>query len=161
MDKGGEMKELNEADLQRFESKIMPAVDGCWYWLGATNPDGYGSFSFKSKMTGAHRASYMIYKGEIPKGLFVIHSCDNPACVNPDHLRVGTPHDNNMDQVARNRTTYGERCSTAKFTTIQIQAILDAYAAGHKQCDICRYFKRGDSIINLIVKRKIWKRVQN
>jgi hypothetical protein len=72
MDKGGEMKELNEADLQRFESKIMPAVDGCWYWLGATNPDGYGSFSFKSKMTGAHRASYMIYKGEIPKGLFVI-----------------------------------------------------------------------------------------
>lgn len=153
--------ELTPEDKMRFEDKIYYSPDGCWYWLGSRTPDGYGNFHMNGTMAKAHRISFIIHTKQSPKGFSVLHSCDNPGCVNPWHLRLGTPHDNNMDMAARGRSTHGERHPKAKFTYVQIQAIRDAFDAGHRQCDICRYFKRGDSIINLIVKRKIWTRMMN
>lgn len=82
---------------QRFWSKVNKA--DCWIWIGATNSKGYGSFGLDGKTTSTHRISYMIHKGDIPGGMVVCHTCNNPPCVNPDHLYLGTAYDN-MRQAA-------------------------------------------------------------
>ncbi len=90
---------------QRFSKKYLINEDtDCWEWQNATNNIGYGMFRWKTgKMRTAHRASYELHKGPIPAGLSVCHKCDNPKCVNPDHLWVGTLKDNAQDMVAKGR----------------------------------------------------------
>ena len=81
-------------------------TETCWLWTASTTHKGYGQFqvgTFKSpKIRQAHRVSYEIYKGEIPQGYHILHSCDNRICVNPEHLRVGTNTDNTIDRILRN-----------------------------------------------------------
>ena len=86
----------------RFEQKFNK-TDGCWIWNAATRTTGYGVFSYKGKAVTASRVSYILYKGEIPDGLHVLHTCDNRLCVNPDHLFLGTNTDNVEDRKAKNR----------------------------------------------------------
>ena len=90
---------------ERFCAKVerIPFMD-CHIWIGATNYFGYGKFSKNGKnWTLAHRFSYEQFNGEIPKNKFVLHTCDNPFCVNPDHLRLGTVSDNMKDRSAKGR----------------------------------------------------------
>ena len=89
--------------MDKFINNIKPNPDTrCWEWQGAKrNKAGYGAFSLKGKVIDAHRFSYEYYKGEIPEGLFILHSCDNPSCVNPDHLRAGTARENVRDSIER------------------------------------------------------------
>jgi len=75
----------------------------CWEWQGGKDKDGYGRYNMKPTRYGAHRLSYMWTKGPIPPGMVVCHSCDNPGCVNPDHLWVGTQQDNVKDMDQKNR----------------------------------------------------------
>lgn len=80
--------------------------DDCWEWSGNRLPKGYGVIGKGGKGNGvitAHRLSYTMHKGEIPPSMVVMHSCDNPCCVNPKHLSVGTYSDNNNDSVAKGR----------------------------------------------------------
>lgn len=83
--------------------KHVVAQNGCWQFLGRPGSDGYGKLKIKGKTIRAHRAYYEHYVGTIPDGLWVLHHCDNPMCVNPEHLYVGTQADNERDKDARGR----------------------------------------------------------
>jgi hypothetical protein len=86
----------------RFWSKVDKS-DTCWIWRGATANKGYGSFRHKDKSRGAHAVAYELTYGPIPKGMCVMHSCDNPPCVNPAHLSLGTKADNTADMMKKGR----------------------------------------------------------
>ena len=80
----------------------------CWPWQGAKLKTGYGVVKHQCKQYKAHRASFVIHRGQIPSGMFVCHHCDNPSCVNPSHLFLGTPQDNMTDKVRKGRQSRGE-----------------------------------------------------
>jgi hypothetical protein len=92
--------------FNNFLSKIEK-TDTCWLWTGAQIPKGYGMFWYGGKLGYAHRYSYLVYKGIIPKELHVCHTCDNPSCVNPEHLWLGTNLDNRLDSKTKGRIKKG------------------------------------------------------
>lgn len=88
---------------QRIEEMSIPEPNsGCWLWLRSTLPSGYGNIGIDGKVWRAHRASWLAYRGEIGM-LHVLHRCDNPCCVNPDHLFLGTQSDNMRDMFSKSR----------------------------------------------------------
>lgn len=92
--------------LPRFEVKFIPEPNsGCWLWTASADRYEYGRVSIDGKYCGAHRAAWMLLRGPIPKGLHILHKCDVPCCVNPDHLYPGTHSQNMCDAVRRGRVT--------------------------------------------------------
>ena len=99
-------------DPEGFWARVR-VTPSCWLWQGGkVGSAGYGRLYFGGEGHRAHRVSYELCNGPIPEGLIVRHKCDNPPCVNPDHLEVGTHQDNSDDKVSRGRHAYGERCRT-------------------------------------------------
>lgn len=86
----------------------IPGVD-CWVWAGATKPTGYGNFYLNGKTVGAHVASYVLHIGCPAEGLIVCHKCDNPSCVNPEHLFIGTQKDNLDDMDFKGRRVVADK----------------------------------------------------
>lgn len=82
---------------------VSPDLDKCWTWKGCTNRKGYGTVVYRGVKWVASRLAYTLAVGDIPQGMMVLHSCDNPPCCNPKHLRPGTALDNTRDMWARNR----------------------------------------------------------
>ena len=150
----------NKTVAERLWAKTQPQGD-CLVWIGARSR-GYGHISVQTKMRLVHRVAYELAYGAIPDGLDVLHTCDNPSCVNPDHLRVGTHTDNmrDMQNKGRNRQPRGEQSSRSKLTDAQVRAIRERYAAGGVSLrEVARDYGVHLSLISLIVRREIWRHV--
>lgn len=100
---------------------------GCVLWSRALSRDGYGNYKITNQREIAHRLSYKVFKGSIPIGDCVLHRCDNPACINPDHLFLGTRDINNKDRMMKGRSALGEQSGRAKLTEKQVQQIYALY----------------------------------
>lgn len=126
---------------ERFWPRVQKS-DGCWLWLGLRNELGYGSVTGENrKPLAAHRASYQLTYGPIPKGMFVCHRCDNPSCVRPDHLFLGTPADNMHDAQEKGRKPSVRKNGCKRghpFTPENFYQFKD----GTFQCRVCRTLTR-------------------
>jgi hypothetical protein len=101
---------------ERFFQKVCEDGSGCHLWTGARNIWGYGRHKINGKTCAAHRTAWELVNGSVPVGLLVLHHCDNPRCVNPAHLYVGTQADNMRDMMARGRRPKSERAVKPKRT---------------------------------------------
>lgn len=96
---------MKDSDRIFFWEKVQK--NDCWIWTAAKNEKGYGIFCIEGRTYKAHRLSYLLSVGAIPEGMCVLHKCDVPSCVNPDHLFIGTRADNNADMLAKGRKVPG------------------------------------------------------
>lgn len=152
---------------QRFWPKvnkdgpIMLGMDSpCWIWIAVVHRLGYGQFRLRGDMIQAHRASWEIHYGPIPDGLWVLHKCDNPPCVNPAHLFLGTRQDNVDDKVNKGRSyhPYGELSPAAKLTKEQAEEIRYLYAHTKVfQRELAERFGVSQTAISRIVISKTWQ----
>lgn len=147
---------FEQKDINRFNKSYNKISSGCWEWNLYINPDGYGMIKVRNcnpKSMRAHRLSYLMFKGDIPKGMVVMHLCDNRKCVNPNHLNIGTPKDNNIDMHNKKRwcDRNGENHPMCKLNNDQVKHILNLYKLGKRQIDIANLFNVTQSNINKIV----------
>ena len=149
---------MNTKDTTRFEQYFNKG-SGCWVWTGAlAGKTGYGQFWLCGKNAHPHRVSYELYKGPVPEGLCVLHTCDNRACINPAHLFLGTYQDNHNDMHAKDRGNVGERHGMHKLTAMDVRQIKRLHARGHTQTKIGQFFGVWPSTISDIVRGILWKR---
>jgi hypothetical protein len=128
----------------------------CWNWKGAKDLDGYGFIKSKEgPQLRAHRAMYELHYGAIPPGLVVCHKCDNPSCVNPDHLFAGTPKENTQDMLAKSRggDRRGTKNGVAKLTE---QQVLEIYASSWPTVRIAATYKISDATVYAIKNGRAW-----
>lgn len=136
------------------DKSMYKTEDGCWIWDGGTAGD-YGKVRFNGKTLSTHKASFITFNGEVPKGKWVCHSCDNPLCINPDHLFLGSPSDNRRDCVQKKRMALGQDHKWAKLTNIQIDEVRKLKQEGMSYYRLSRIFDCSVTHLFNIIKNKI------
>lgn len=159
--------QLHLKTKERLLERIKINKD-CWEWQGGKSCEGYGTCGIGYGAQTAHRASYLAFKGEIPKGLFICHHCDNKSCINPDHLYAGTAKDNSRDAVERGLQPRGPCPAKSRKGILNCHAKLDEEKIkyirficdnGFKKSEISKFFNVHYSTIKNIASRKTWKHV--
>lgn len=145
--------------IERFESQISKTNNnGCWLWTGEIAGHGGGILRMGGQILSAYRLSYEIYKGEIPRDICVCHTCDVRACINPDHLWLGTHAENMADAARKNRMHPGEQSAQSKLLNEQVINIINFYKTGnYSQQQLGEMFGVEHSIISGIITGKNWK----
>ena len=144
----------------RFWEKVNVVRGGCWEWNARLNRKGYGEFRFKGRARLSHRVSWELKYGAITDDLCVLHRCDNPKCVNPDHLFIGTIADNNRDMYEKRRGfrgqhgPLGERNGAAKLTAEQVASIRGEQGSRRA---VAKKYGVSASCIQLICSGKNWR----
>ena len=143
-------------------------VDACWNWIGAKRGyQGYGAIKVDRKQLVASRVSYELYCGPIPDGMFVCHTCDNPSCINPKHLFIGTPADNMTDRDRKGRYRYtprpnlpkGEMHHKAKLTADKVRQIRQLHEQGVSYSRLVQQFGISKTNIADICHRRTWQHI--
>lgn len=149
----------------RFYAKVFK-TEGCWIWTGAKDKFGYGSIGsggWHGATLKAHRVSYEIHVGSIPNGKHVLHRCDNPRCVRPTHLFLGTHADNMADSAAKGRakgpSLKGEQNPNRRFTASEIRFIRRQAAKGTPRPALAAQFGTSRQNIGFIVRRDTWSHI--
>jgi len=155
--------EISEKDKARFWKKVQRS-ESCWLWIAGHFSRGYGAFQIHGKAHCAHRISWIIANGPIPDGMVIMHSCDNPPCVNPDHLVLGTQLDNIKDRDNKNRWRgsgrRGQDMPTAKLSDAEVIEIRVRYAAGFvMQKNLAAEYGISKTQMHSIVHRKQWTHI--
>lgn len=134
---------------------------GCWLWEGSTNGVGYGQIIENGKKLLAHRVSWTFHVGKLQPSICVLHHCDNPRCVRPGHLFLGTRKDNNNDRIRKGRSkpARGERSGRAKLKAKQIKKIRNLAAQGWSHRRLAKRFDVSHSTIGNILRGKTWTHV--
>ena len=147
---------------EKFLAKACrDVVSGCWLWQGLVRPDGYGNAHFERKRQGAHRVAWKLFRGEIGPGLVVCHKCDVRACVNPEHLFLGTIADNVEDMNQKGRSPRGEKQGSAKLTADQVSRIKVMLAEDRLYIiEIALEFGVSPTAIHAIKSGKTWRHVE-
>lgn len=136
-------------DSLLFYTHVTPS--GCWEWAG-TRHNGYGRFAG----VAAHRLAYETWVGHIPDGLLIRHKCDNPPCINPEHLETGTDQDNMDDRQKRGRTASGPRHGFSKLDEDAVRAIRSAYSSGRSMRSIAREYGVHHATVSNVVNRRTY-----
>ena len=163
---------------QRLQDKIIVVASGCWEWQGCRNSQGYGSVRFNRRWQRAHRVFWQIFRGTIPRKMCVCHKCDNPSCVNPEHLWLGTIAENNQDKINKGRLAVsptgneswsrqhldriarGANAGQAKITEAQVKEIINRAIAGEKYREIAKDYPVTESAISAIMQGNTWMHIK-
>lgn len=154
---------FNSTFESRFWAKVKK-THKCWLWTASLSAGRYGNIGLggRGRMVKAHRASWVLHFGEIPKGMNVLHRCDNTICVRPDHLFLGTQAQNiaDMDRKGRRRPSRGERFPQSKLTEKSVRKIRDMYIPGQvRQVDLAKMFGVSHVVIGKVIRKQAWKHV--
>jgi hypothetical protein len=148
---------------ERFNKSIFipNKKDDCWIWISSKQPDGYGRFYFDNRLIQASRISYWLRHGDLDQQKLICHHCDNPCCVNPDHLFLGTYKDNNDDMTKKNRAVYvfGQDVGNSKLKSEDIIKIISLVNSGISRNKVALIFGVSRTQVQRIVLGKNWNSV--
>lgn len=156
-------KYKGKTKLERFFMKVILPLsrDECWGWKGCKDDCGYGTINIDYIRYRAHRLSYFLFIGN-PNGLEIMHTCDNPVCTNPLHLKAGSHQDNMNDMKSKNRqrSLAGEENKNAKLTSKQVKQIRELHVSGkYLQKEIAEMYNVNWRTISAITTRTSWKHI--
>ncbi len=148
-----------KSPIERFNAKYTIADNGCWLWQAAKDQKGYGMFYIEGKVRKANRASWMLHRDRpLTNNLLVCHKCDNPSCVNPDHLFLGSYSDNNNDAVSKGRNVPVPGTKNGRVVlTDQDVLLIRQLAETEKVTAIAKLYPVSHQTISNIVSRKRWR----
>lgn len=159
---GGHYKSHGRTMSDRIMDLCVPEPNsGCWIWTGAQRSNGYGTVCYRRKHYKAHRLSWEAFRGPIPDGLWVLHKCDTPICVNPDHLFLGTAKNNTDDMWRKGRGARqtGESHPRCRLREAQVIEIRRLAAEGMSRRRLAEMFGVGQGTVQHVVTRQTWRHV--
>lgn len=156
-------KPSDATDRERFKAMWLLDHKGCWLWTGYKVRGGYGDFWYSGGRMPAHRYAWIMHNGAIPEGLHVLHRCDVPACVNPEHLWLGTNTDNIRDSISKGRFIFqktrwfGSACNSAKMSDRDVEKIREMGARGITQRGIASQLGVSEDAVGNVLRGKTWR----